>query len=382
MIYTLSTGDKVHKYDKSIVIQFEDDRKVLSTSPINGGYREDIKTIFNRDENPGAGIACKLKAPTYSEHMYLIAEQLGLKPEETVGISTAASMENLSIKSESFDEVIVTAIVTGGVEVNGGRVGDPASYYEKNCKVEMIKHGTINIILVIDGNLPPETMTRALVTCTEAKTAALQELMAGSNYSRGIATGSGTDGTIIVCNSKSKIKLTNAGKHSKLGELIGVAVKRAVKEALFLQTGLSPQSQHSMLKRVKRFGIDENKIWNKYEEIYCEYLSEENKEQLAKPEFIHNLHMIDRREGLVTLTSLYAHIIDQLDWGLLSPSEVVSEANEILSRILEKFSMENSLIKIFELDYSQDKSVEEVAKMIIDRFILIMAQISGGIKDV
>lgn len=382
MIYTLSTGDKVHKYDKSVVIQFKDDRKVLSTSPINGGYREDIKTIFNHDANPGAGIACKLKAPTYSEHMYLIAEELGLDPKETAGISTAASMENLSIKSESFDEVTVTAIVTGGVEVNGGRVGDPASYYEKNCKVEMIKHGTINIILVIDGNLPPETMTRALVTCTEAKTAALQELMAGSNYSRGIATGSGTDGTIIVCNSKSKIKLTNAGKHSKLGELIGVAVKKAVKEALFLQTGLSPQSQHSMLKRVKRLGIDENKIWNKYEEIYCEYLSEENKEQLAKPEFIHNLHIIDRRESLVTLTSLYVHIIDQLDWELLSASEVVSEANEILNRILEKFSMENNLIKIFELDYSENKSVEEAVKMIIDRFILIMAQISGGIKDV
>ncbi|HCQ91599.1 MAG TPA: adenosylcobinamide amidohydrolase, partial [Clostridium sp.] len=102
----------------------KDDRKVLSTSPINGGYREDLKTVFNHDENPGAGIACKLKAPTYSEHMYLIAEQLGLNSEETAGISTAASMENLSIKSESFDEVTVTAMVTGGVEVNGGRVGD------------------------------------------------------------------------------------------------------------------------------------------------------------------------------------------------------------------------------------------------------------------
>lgn len=382
MIYTLSTGDKVHKYDKSIVIQFKDDRKVLSTSPINGGYREDLKTVFNRDENPGAGIACKLKAPTYSEHMYLIAEQLGLNSEETAGISTAASMENLSIKSESFDEVTVTAIVTGGVEVNGGRVGDPASYYEKNCKVEMIKHGTINIILVIDGNLPPETMTRALVTCTEAKTAALQELMAGSNYSRGIATGSGTDGTIIVCNSKSKIKLTNAGKHSKLGELIGVAVKKAVKEALFLQTGLCAESQHSMLKRVKRFGIDENKIWNKYEEIYCEYLSEENKEQLAKPEFIHNLHIIDRRGDLVILTSLYVHIMDQLDWGLLSSSEAINGANEILNRILEKFNIENSLIKIFKLDYSKDKSVEEVVETIVDRFILIIVQLSGGIKNV
>lgn len=382
MIYTLSTGDKIHKYDKSIVIRFKDDRKVLSTSPINGGYREDLKNVFNHDENLGAGIACKLKAPTYGEHMYLIAEGLGLNPKEAAGISTAASMENLSIKSESFKEITVTAIVTGGIEVNGGRVGDPASYYENNGKVEMIKHGTINIILVIDGDLPPETMTRALVTCTEAKTAAIQELMAGSNYSRGIATGSGTDGTIIVCNSKSKIKLTNAGKHSKLGELIGVAVKKAVKEALFLQTGLCPKSQHSMLKRVKRFGIDENKIWDKYKEICCEYLKEKNEEQLAKPEFIHNLHVIDSRKDLVILTSLYVHIIDQLDWKLLSPMEVIDELNEILNNILKKFNMENELMSIFKLDYSENESDEEVIEIIIDKFILIMAQISGGVKNV
>ena len=47
MIYRLSTGDSVHRYNKNIVIPFEGKRKVLSTSSLNGGYREDLKAVLN-----------------------------------------------------------------------------------------------------------------------------------------------------------------------------------------------------------------------------------------------------------------------------------------------------------------------------------------------
>lgn len=77
MIYRLSTNDEVHRYKKSIIIPFKGNRKVLSTSPLNGGYREDLKAIFNNDFNPGAGMLCDLKAPTYEGHMAIIAKELG-----------------------------------------------------------------------------------------------------------------------------------------------------------------------------------------------------------------------------------------------------------------------------------------------------------------
>ena len=90
--------------------------------------------------------------------------------------------------------------------------------------------GTINIILYIDGDLAEPLLARALVTCTEAKTAALQELQAGSHYSMGIATGSGTDQTIVVANSESPYYYDSAGKHSQIGvKLIGKAVKKSGK---------------------------------------------------------------------------------------------------------------------------------------------------------
>jgi adenosylcobinamide amidohydrolase len=192
------------------------------------------------------------------------ASELGLDSGSAAGISTAAQMENVSIVTEIHGDLSVAALVTGGVEVNGGRAGDPASWdeiHEREAGNEA--HGAINIILHINVDLTEGALTRSLVTCAEAKTAALQELLAPSRYSSGLATGSGADGTIIVANAESKWTLNNSGKHSKLGELIGKSVKAAVKEALRLQTGLSPEKQHNVLKRTDRYGITGDSLWNR-----------------------------------------------------------------------------------------------------------------------
>ncbi|AWW28042.1 MULTISPECIES: adenosylcobinamide amidohydrolase [unclassified Acetobacterium] len=322
-IHRLPTGEAVHRYQKSIVICFERKVKVLSTAHLNGGYSEELKSVFNYDATQGAGMACKLRAETYQEHMKIITEELGLDADYTAGITTAASMENVAIKTVAYKNLSVTVIVTGGIEVNGGRVGDPTTWYEVNGKLHEIKEGTINIILYIDGNMPPETLTRALVTCTEAKTAAIQELLLGSMYSRGLATGSGTDGTILIANGESPNYYQFAGKHSKLGELIGLAVKPAVKEALFLQTGASPEQQFSILRRMQRFGIKLDTIWDQFK----------TGNDLAKPEFVCLLEKLDKEPELVVLTSLYVHLLDQFDWDLINMEQTVSEAKQILKRM-------------------------------------------------
>jgi adenosylcobinamide amidohydrolase len=237
-------------------------------------------------------------------------------------------MENVSIKTETYKDITVTALVTGGVEVNGGRAGDPASWDELAHLGEpeghagTPGHGTINIILHINVNLTEGALTRALVTCTEAKTAALQELLAPSRYSRGLATGSGTDGTIIVANADSKILLNNAGKHCKLGELIGLSVKAAVKEALYKQTGLGPEKQHHVLKRVDRFGITEDSLWERYASGGA---------GMNRAEFAHRIYERFRENMPVSYISLYAHLIDQLSWGLISVPEAENAAQELLS---------------------------------------------------
>lgn len=379
MIYKLSTGDEVHRYDKSIVIPFKGERKVVSSGPLNGGYREDLKCVFNNDSNPGAGIACTMKGETYEEHMMITATELGLDGEFASGLCTAASMDNVSIKEEEFEDVKVTAIVTGGIDVNGGRAGDPASYVERNKKISKLKLGTINIILVIDADLAEGTMVRSVVTATEAKTAGITELMAGSMYSRGLATGSGTDGIIVVSNPSSDNKLTDAGKHSKLGELIGLSVKSAVKEALFLQTELSPKYQHSFLKRMKRFKVDEDILWEKYKNI-C--IHKKAQLDLTKAEFINSVHKIERNNRLVTLTSLYAHLIDELDWELLSKEEVSLECINILNEICSNFHLESPLSGHAKLNINDEDSKDQIISKLIDKFILIITLIAGVKRDV
>lgn len=321
MLCKLSTGDTVYRYYQSIVIHFTGPRKVLSTAVHNGGYREDLTAVFNHDCNPGAGMACTLRAPTYEGHMRLVAADLGLDPDRASGIATAASMDNVAIKAETYRELGVTALVTGGVEVNGGRAGDPASYYQPLAKAELERPGTINIMLVIDADLPPGILARALVTATEAKTAALQELMAGSNYSSGLATGSGTDSTIIVANPQSPLLFESAGKHSKLGELIGRAVKAAVKEALLLETNLSPASQHSVLRRLKRYGVTAESLWRFYRD---------SGGLAHKAQFIDCLCGFERDDRLVAYSSLFVHLLDERQWQLLSAAESCRCGGELL----------------------------------------------------
>ncbi|GBG58109.1 hypothetical protein SPFL3102_01829 [Sporomusaceae bacterium FL31] len=319
---TLSTGDVAYRFYKSILVLFAGKRKVLSTSVLNGGYREDLTAVFNNDCNPGAGMACTMRAPTYEEHLRIMAAELGVEPDQATGMSTAASMNNVAIVSEQYEALTVTALVTGGVEVNGGRVGDPATHYKPVEKARMDKPGTINIMLFIDADLPPGILARALVTCTEAKTAALQELLAGSNYSTGLATGSGTDSTIVIANPESALYFESAGKHCKLGELIGCAVKKAVKEALLRQNGLSPKYQHSVLKRLKRFGINEETLWKQYQSNQAA--------PVAKAKFVDTVYQLDQLPDLVTYTSLFVHLLDQLDWQLLSGQEVEQAGNQLL----------------------------------------------------
>jgi adenosylcobinamide amidohydrolase len=303
--------DKVYRYEKRIVAFFGGKRKVLSTSVYNGGYHEDFTSVFNHDCTVGPGMPCAMLAPTYEGHMRIVAKKIGLDPVRTSGIGTAADMKNAAVVSAKYEELTVAAVVTGGIERNAGRVGDPASYYKPE-KIEF-HPGTINIMLFLDCNMPAGTLARALVTCTEAKSAAIQELLEGSCYSTGIATGSGTDQTIIVANAESKLYLDDAGKHAKLGELIGIVVKQAVKDALDKQTGLNPATQHNALRRLKRFGVTADSIWEQYNGLATK--------PLLKPQFLEQLQELACNHKVVTITSLYVHLLDQFGWGLLELEE-------------------------------------------------------------
>jgi hypothetical protein len=106
---------------------------------------------------------------------------------------------------------------------------DLGQYYEP---------GTINIILLTNMRLTQRAMAKALISATEAKSAAIQDMDIRSSYTPSInqATGTGTDNIIVVEGEGTVID--NSGGHAKMGELIANAVYSGVKEAVHKQNGI------------------------------------------------------------------------------------------------------------------------------------------------
>ncbi|TQD29540.1 adenosylcobinamide amidohydrolase [Methanolobus vulcani] len=332
-LWETSTGERVFRQDKSVIVELPSGRSTLTTSHLNGGYREDIQYVFNHQGVDGfEDCGSKLKAAgSISTYEANVAERIGLDPSKSTGQHTAANMNNVVIVTKTFRDLEVTAVTTGGIEVNGGRAGDPASYYQENGMYNMVL-GTINTILIIGADLPSNSMVRAVVTATEAKTVAIQQLMGRSKYSEGIATGSGTDSIAIVANRNSSMHLTDAGKHSKLGELIGKCVIEAVQKALAKETGLTPQSQCDMLIRLERFGIDEKKYW----EVSAAMDGENRKVQ-----FINSLRCMAKNPALVAATASVLHIVDEISWGLVPEKAGKKAAFETMKGLPEVLMAKN-----------------------------------------
>lgn len=310
LLYETSSGEKVFRNADTIVVRLPMNRNCLITSYVNGGYSENLEAVFNHQPPPTEGCRSEdMEGGSVEAYIKIHAERLGLNPEKVAGMMTAAKMKNAAIATRTFRTLEVTAIVTAGIEVNGGRAGDPASWHEENGRSVYVG-GTINTILLINAYLPAHALTRAVMTATEAKTVAIQQLMAPSKYSTGIATGSGTDQICVVSTMDSPDILTWTGKHSKVGELIALCVIEATTKALELQTGLSPDSQRDMLVRMERYGIDEKKYWDA---ASSSSFDGENR----KAPFIRTLREFAKNPAVVAMTASILHICDEVAWGLV-----------------------------------------------------------------
>ena len=147
-------------------------------------------------------------------------------------------MDNLAVCENSYQNLIVSCLATGGVG-NALRSGvDKANWMEQDGNF-VNTLGTINIILLTNATLSDGAMARAIITATEAKTAALQDMDARSSVSpENQATGTGTDNMIIVSGKEPGRQIRYTGGHTKIGELIGTSTKLAVAEAIKKQEGL------------------------------------------------------------------------------------------------------------------------------------------------
>lgn len=238
----LTNGDRIHHKWDNIIIEFNGNRNVLSTSSLNGGIQSGLKAIYNHCDMDPETEQCDMHGNTYEEHLAWVCDHIHLNPETTTGLTTAASMRKAVCKQESFKEYTVTVISSGGIGANGRRAGETATlwerdgiYYWEGCdEVGSHESGTLNLLVHIDAKLSPGAMATALMVIEEAKAATIVERGERSCYSDCIASGSGTDGIILITDADSDVYLTRASTDVKLGECIGKAVSEAVDQQLTL----------------------------------------------------------------------------------------------------------------------------------------------------
>jgi adenosylcobinamide amidohydrolase len=225
----------------TLLVEFRSPREVVSTAEgaqrgvtaAGNSYGPPMFWLFDhRDGWPGA-----------EADLYRI---LGLDRASASLMFTGADMRNLAVKSASYQDLSVTALVTAGAEANALRASrDSGPYHEP---------GTINVILLVNRRLNRGGATGLVVVATEAKTAALWDLdYRSSQNPENPATGTGTDDVIVVWGDEGKAIDYTSG-HTKTGELAARVVYDGVVEALRLQNGKAPG--RGVWERLAERGVD------------------------------------------------------------------------------------------------------------------------------
>jgi len=212
---------------KTLLIDFHHPQFILSTLE---GPKEGIQTVGNHYFEPAFWMVSQTH--TAQDLIQKVCSLTHRPRKSSCMLLTGADMKNLVIVSKKHKDLTIHALTTAGVQSNAMRMSkDTGAYF---------KAGTINVIIMSNRKLSKKAMTRALITATEAKTAALQDMDIRSAYTPMIhpATGTGTDNIVIVQGTTGSI-IDQTGGHTKAGELIAKAVYDSVQQAIFKQNGIS-----------------------------------------------------------------------------------------------------------------------------------------------
>ena len=250
-----------------LVADLEGAHRVLSTSVRNGGQVDEVRHLLNHQSCEGSGHQARhsviVDAGLEAYHDRVCAEA-GLPAERTAVMGTAANMNYAAVVTEVDEGLSVTAAVTAGVEGNATAAGEPATWRETDAGMQKVPAyaGTINMILLVNRPLTPAALARVVVTMTEGKSAALHRLAVPSKLHVDLATGTGTDQYCIAAPSSGGRPLTSASTHMKLGELVGLAARKATIEALRWQNGLEASYTRGVFHALGRYGVKEATLFD------------------------------------------------------------------------------------------------------------------------
>ncbi len=237
--------------DEVLAVISDVELRTVSSAIYNGGFKK-TKIILNVQVPEGYSDSALHEEPL--GFVESSSKKLGVA-EDFVGMITAAKVKNFSAVSRRKGDLAVSVVATAGCS--------HAESSGENIQAHHVR-GTINIIVVIDGNPTDGCLTGTLLTATEAKTAALRVLDVRSRYSGDSATGTVTDSIVAAATNKGP-EISYGGPSSKLGQMIGYCTRRAVKEAVAKQDGTNPR--RSVVSRLNERHLPIEKIASELSKI-------------------------------------------------------------------------------------------------------------------
>jgi iron complex transport system ATP-binding protein len=160
-------------------------------------------------------------------------EKNHIPPEQAVGLMTAVQLEDVAIVMEEIDGIEFMAVVTAGV----GNAVDISKGHPTNLPLQI---GTINMMIFIDAHFTDGALVNGLMSATEAKVKAMQDLKIMDPETKTLATGTSTDAVVLAVTQQG-IQTPYAGSGTIVGKGIGHVVYQAVTQAIL-----------KYLKRVQR----------------------------------------------------------------------------------------------------------------------------------
>ena len=168
-----------HKYRNvdvnTLLVSFNEKRRVISTL---AGYNRVrfVANTYQPDE------LSQIIMKDYAAFEADFPKVLGIPRGDLSFLSTGANMNNVAVCEMSYQGRIVCCLATGGVG-NALRSGVDEAHWIEQDGVYAKTFGTINIILLTNVTLTDGALAKTIITATEAKTAALQDMDARSSVS-------------------------------------------------------------------------------------------------------------------------------------------------------------------------------------------------------
>ena len=194
--------------DDALLASFDTPLRCLSSAVLNGGFHTARHWL-----NLQVGHDYARTDPAV--HLAEAAAARGLRPEEVVGMLTAADVR----AGVRRDRGGASAVATVGI-------GQPLAAAGRRPR-DVPRVGTINVLVVLEAPLSDAALVAAVQTATEAKAQALADTGVWALNHDGHATGTATDAVCVAVPAGGSVAF--AGPATPIGAALAIAVHGAVR---------------------------------------------------------------------------------------------------------------------------------------------------------